>query len=368
MDALPSELVKSLRIDYQHGMRQAVQLLAALGHVRIAFISGPVRQRTAAIRRAAFQECMTEIGLRTIPELLFAGDQTMEGGVKAMSALGALPDRPSAVICSNDLTAIGVMRQAFDLSVDVPRDLSVIGFEDIRMAQFTIPALTAVEISQTVIAETAFRALLQSAQSPRVDGASLKTRQSFEARFFRFEASPMIDRGTENDGQARGRYFTDWLPRIRRDNRGRSRDVVHNIGVKHDLQVLPTPIFRQLPYKVGDHLWICDEVACGVSPKMTEPRDCYKSASSLSVKNAGNNRIVIAKLPFVKLRPPRPRRVGSVLKVHLRRIAVLKNKPQIVGHLEGPVVVKCADQHGRTLSQVSEGEIATEAEVVGMLV
>jgi LacI family transcriptional regulator len=109
---------------------------------------------------------MTEIGLRTIPELLFAGDHTMEGGMKAMSALGALPDRPSAVICSNDLTAIGVMRQAFDLSVDVPRDLSVIGFEDIRMAQFTIPALTAVEISQTVIAETAFRALLQSAQSP----------------------------------------------------------------------------------------------------------------------------------------------------------------------------------------------------------
>jgi DNA-binding LacI/PurR family transcriptional regulator len=166
MDALPSELVKSLRIDYQHGMRQAVQHLAALGHVRIAFISGPIHQRTAAMRRAAFQECMTEIGLRTIPELLFAGDHTMEGGMKAMSALGALPDRPSAVICSNDLTAIGVMRQAFDLSVDVPRDLSVIGFEDIRMAQFTIPALTAVEISQTVIAETAFRALLQSAQSP----------------------------------------------------------------------------------------------------------------------------------------------------------------------------------------------------------
>lgn len=166
MDALPSELVKSLRIDYQHGMRQAVQHLAALGHVRIAFISGPVHQRTAAMRKAAFHECITEIGLRTIPELLFAGDHTMEGGMKAMSALGALPDRPSAVICSNDLTAIGVMRQAFDLSVDVPRDLSVIGFEDIRMAQFTIPALTAVEISQTVIAETAFRALLQSAQSP----------------------------------------------------------------------------------------------------------------------------------------------------------------------------------------------------------
>jgi LacI family transcriptional regulator, galactose operon repressor len=167
MDAPPSELIKSLTIDYLHGMRQAVQHLAALGHVRIAFISGPVHQRSAALRRSAFQECMTEIGLQTIPELLFVGDHTMEGGMKAMCALGALPDRPSAVICSNDLTAIGVMRQAFDLSLDVPGDLSVVGFEDIPMAQFTIPALTAVEISQTVIAETAFRALLQSAQSPK---------------------------------------------------------------------------------------------------------------------------------------------------------------------------------------------------------
>jgi DNA-binding LacI/PurR family transcriptional regulator len=108
---------------------QAVQHLAALGHVRSAFISGPVHQRTAAMRRAAFQECMTEIGLRTIPELLFAGHHTMEGGMKAMSALSARPDRPSAAICSNDLTAIGVMRQAFDLSVDVPRDLSVHGVQ-----------------------------------------------------------------------------------------------------------------------------------------------------------------------------------------------------------------------------------------------
>ena len=59
--------------------------------------------------------------------------------MKAMSALAALPDRPSAVVCSNDLTAIGVMRQAFELSLDVPQDLSVIGFDDIRIAQFMIP-------------------------------------------------------------------------------------------------------------------------------------------------------------------------------------------------------------------------------------
>lgn len=85
----------------------------------------------------------------------------MEGGMRAMTDLGALRNRPSAVVCSNDLTAIGVIRQAFELSLDVPRDLSVVGFDDIRLAQFLIPPLTTVQMSQNEIAETAFAGLLE---------------------------------------------------------------------------------------------------------------------------------------------------------------------------------------------------------------
>jgi LacI family transcriptional regulator len=84
--------------------------------------------------------------------------------MKAMSDLAFLPNRPSAVICSNDMTAIGVMRQAFELSLDIPQDLSVVGFDDIRLAQFLIPPLTTVQMSQTEIAETAFTALLEFVQ------------------------------------------------------------------------------------------------------------------------------------------------------------------------------------------------------------
>ena len=85
----------------------------------------------------------------------------MEAGMKSISALALLPDRPSAVVCSNDMTAIGVMRQAFELAIEVPRDLSVVGFDDIRLAQFMTPPLTTVQMSQTEIANTAFRALLE---------------------------------------------------------------------------------------------------------------------------------------------------------------------------------------------------------------
>lgn len=153
-------MLRTARIDYEHGMRQAVQHLAALGHVRIAYISGPTHLRTAAMRKHAFQECMKEIDLEVLPELLIEGDHTIEAGIRAMSALALLPRRPSAVICLNDMTAIGVMRTAFDLSLNIPRVLSVVGFDNIRLAQFMTPPLTTVQMSQTEIAGVAFRALL----------------------------------------------------------------------------------------------------------------------------------------------------------------------------------------------------------------
>jgi len=153
-------LVKSARIDYEHGIRQAVQHLAALGHLRIAFVSGPGHLKTVMQRTAAFLECMGEIGLPASGELLIDGDHTMAVGIRAMSILADLQDRPSAVVCSNDMTAVGVMRQAFDLALDIPRDLSVVGFDDIRLAQFMIPPLTTVQLSQFEIADIAFRTLL----------------------------------------------------------------------------------------------------------------------------------------------------------------------------------------------------------------
>jgi LacI family transcriptional regulator len=160
-------LVKTIRVDYHHGMRQAVQHLAALGHVHISFVSGPANLQSAAARKVAFQECMKEIGLNTPSELLVQGNHTMEGGMRAMTDLAGSRNRPSAVICSNDLTAIGVIREAFELALDVPRDLSVVGFDDIRLAQFLIPPLTTVQMSQTAIAETAFRGLLEWVECER---------------------------------------------------------------------------------------------------------------------------------------------------------------------------------------------------------
>jgi LacI family transcriptional regulator len=156
--------VSSIRINYLHGIRQAVQHLAALRHVRIAFVSGPLHLKSALARKAAFEDCMREIGLKVPPEMMVVGDHTMEGGMRAYEELHRLPLRPTAVVCSNDMTAIGTMREAYEYGVAVPTDLSVIGFDDIRLAQFTTPPLTTVQMSQAELSKLAFQALLNQVE------------------------------------------------------------------------------------------------------------------------------------------------------------------------------------------------------------
>jgi len=156
--------VSNIRIDYLHGVRQAVQHLAALRHQRIAFITGPLNLKSAAARRNAFVESMKEIGLAVAPQLIVEGDHSLEGGRKAMAALLKGQARPTAIVCSNDMTAIGVMRQSYEEKISIPRDLSVIGFDDIRLAQFILPPLTTVQMSQSELARLAFHALLSEVQ------------------------------------------------------------------------------------------------------------------------------------------------------------------------------------------------------------
>jgi len=156
--------VGNIRIHYQNGIRQAVQHLAALRHVRIAFVSGPLRLKSALARKNAFEESMREIGLEVLPEMIAVGDHTMEGGMRALAKLASLRERPTGIVCSNDMSAIGVMREAYDYGISIPRDLSVVGFDDIRLAQFMIPPLTTVQMSQTELAKLAFQALMNEVQ------------------------------------------------------------------------------------------------------------------------------------------------------------------------------------------------------------
>jgi len=171
--------VSNIKIDYLNGIRQAVQHLAALRHEQIAFITGPLELKSAMARRDAFVQSMNEIGLTPNPDLIIEGDHTLEGGMRATAGLLKRSLRPTAIMCSNDMTAIGVMRQSYEESISIPRDLSVVGFDDIRLAQFILPPLTTVQMSQSELAKLAFHALLAEVQretpAPHGSEYSLKT-------------------------------------------------------------------------------------------------------------------------------------------------------------------------------------------------
>ena len=151
--------ISLLRVDYRHGIQQGVEHLASLGHRDIAFISGPKRLHSAQSRLEAFVGSLKEHNLPVNPSWLMEGDHTLEGGVDAMDRLLKLKRTPTAVMCSNDMTAIGVLHKLYRAGLKVPEDLSVVGFDDIHIAQVTIPPLTTVQMSCLDLARAAVTAL-----------------------------------------------------------------------------------------------------------------------------------------------------------------------------------------------------------------
>jgi len=180
----PRPRVSNIRIHYLNGIRQAVQHLAALRHEKIAFITGPLTLKSAVARRDAFVRSMNEIGMAADPKLIVEGNHSLEGGEEAFAKLLNEPLSPTAVLCSNDMTAIGVMRKCYGEKIVIPRDLSVVGFDNIHLSQYILPPLTTVEMSQTELGRLAFQALLHDVQreTPNPKGTEYTLKTTFVLR------------------------------------------------------------------------------------------------------------------------------------------------------------------------------------------
>jgi DNA-binding LacI/PurR family transcriptional regulator len=148
----------NIQIDYAQGIREAVQHLIALNHRRIAFITGPMNLESARTRCTGFISALKALDLFD-ETLIQTGNHRIEGGASAMRTLLKLEHRPTAVIASNDLTAIGALGAIHEMGLKVPDDISLIGFDDISFAHLTQPPLTTVILSRTELAIMAFAAL-----------------------------------------------------------------------------------------------------------------------------------------------------------------------------------------------------------------
>jgi DNA-binding LacI/PurR family transcriptional regulator len=134
----------SIGVDNRHGGFLATEHLVQRGHRRIAYVASPDDRSDSMERLAGYREALTGAGIDPDPSLLVQGTGRPGGGQRALPILLALEDRPTAVFCYNDMTAIGLIHAAHAVGLSLPRDLAVVGFDDIVFARYVHPALTTV--------------------------------------------------------------------------------------------------------------------------------------------------------------------------------------------------------------------------------
>jgi LacI family transcriptional regulator len=156
----------TILLDYSTGMHAAIRHLAGLGHRAIAFLAGPHSLHSAITREDDFRTAMQSAALPAQKKWIVECDHTLKGGGAGFAQLCKLSARPTAIVCSNDLTAIGVLRAAHIGGLRVPHDLSVIGLGDIDFAEYTLPPLTTIRLSRVELARAAFEALRTQSEDP----------------------------------------------------------------------------------------------------------------------------------------------------------------------------------------------------------
>lgn len=153
----------------------AVNYLIASGHTKIALVEGPVGFASPAERKAGYMEAMANANLPVEPWMIQPGSYTFESGVAAGTALLEGEERPTAVFVSNDEMATGVIIAARKKGLELPKDLSIIGFDDTPLSAHVWPALTTVRWPIEEMARKAAEKLTASAGDPPVEDVVLKS-------------------------------------------------------------------------------------------------------------------------------------------------------------------------------------------------
>ena len=167
--------MSNLQIDYEAGIEQAILHLVALGHRRIAYISGKIDIRSSRRRLEAFKRTIKQL-FPDSPELIYYGNFKIEGGRRAAHEIFTTQksDLPTAVVAANDLTAIGAISEFEAAGLNVPRDVSIVGFDDIDFAALTKPALTTVSLPRDELGRRAVEMLINALENPTEQGTEIR--------------------------------------------------------------------------------------------------------------------------------------------------------------------------------------------------
>jgi LacI family transcriptional regulator len=154
-------------IDDYAAARDVMDYLIRKGHTHIGHITGAMGMSSAIERRRGYRDALRSAALPISPALEVAGTFLRDGGYSAMQTLIASTPRPSAVFAANDLTAIGALSACLDAGLNVPRDVAIVGFDDIAIVADLRPALTTVYHGQREMGEEAVRLVLARLKGDR---------------------------------------------------------------------------------------------------------------------------------------------------------------------------------------------------------
>ncbi len=161
--------VTKVRVDYRRGVERVVDYLTSLGHTDLGLIShhaalGPLLDRCSAVLDSA----RAANSITTVRQA--SNDDSLHGGGRAAAELLSTGRPPSAIICVNDIMAVGALLEIRERGLQVPRDISVTGFDDIELAKYCYPSLTTVHIPRDEIGHMVFRTLAHGDRAKELVG------------------------------------------------------------------------------------------------------------------------------------------------------------------------------------------------------
>lgn len=162
--------------DNNEGMRQIVEHLASLGHQKLGFVSGALSTQPARTRKEALAEYCNRFEIEIAPEAVVEGDFGFGSGREAAQLIADLPDRPSAVVCSNDLMALGLLQGLQERGIEVPTAMSVVGYDDVPLATWVFPQLTTVRQNLKEMAEVGSNMLVARMHAAASGGEQPRSR------------------------------------------------------------------------------------------------------------------------------------------------------------------------------------------------
>jgi DNA-binding LacI/PurR family transcriptional regulator len=155
-------------MDNGMGARLATQHLIDLGHTQIFHVSGPHNAYEAQMRKFGYEQVMKEAGLTS---RVFPGTWAIDSGYQAGKEILELRELPTAIFCANDHLAIGVMKVLHERGIQIPEQVSIVGYDDIPESQYLMPSLTTIRPDFNGLGKAAIDKMIRKLRQGTVEEA-----------------------------------------------------------------------------------------------------------------------------------------------------------------------------------------------------